>query len=117
MMGLGPISIQTHCWYLLCALLSVSMVGSVAWTLLVDPGALLDVARAVSSQRAEPSAWCRSERSPEETMTGVSVRHPLVPSPVANHVSLELAAAIGTCLATMWTGRALRVRSLIGRAS
>ncbi|MCU0650586.1 MAG: hypothetical protein MUF00_21545 [Gemmatimonadaceae bacterium] len=103
----------------------------------------VDMARAVASLRAEPRAWCRPQWSERDQGAIVGAWHPLIPAPVANDVPLDargglvitganmsgkstylrtagvaavLARSLDTCPATAWTGRILRVRSLIGRA-
>ena len=103
----------------------------------------VDLARAVASVRAEPRAWCRPQFDAEGAPGASGVWHPLVAEPVANDVPLAvggglvitganmsgkstylrsagvaavLAVALDLCPATRWSGRALRVRSLIGRA-
>jgi hypothetical protein len=103
----------------------------------------VDMARAVASLRAEPRAWCRPERTDSAKTMVSGVWHPLVEAPVPNDVPLDaggglvitgsnmsgkstylraagvaavLAHALDTCPASAWTGRTVRVRSLIGRA-
>jgi hypothetical protein len=103
----------------------------------------VDMARAVASLRAEPRAWCRPTWMDTDTTQLDGVWHPLLTEPVANAASLDgggglvitganmsgkstylraigvaavLAHTLDSCPATAWRGRALRVRSLIGRA-
>lgn len=102
----------------------------------------IDVARSVASLRAEPRPWARPEWTDDAETRALGLWHPLVQQPVANDAVLHpgrgllvtganmsgkstylrtvgvaavLARAIETCPGTSWSGRAFRVRSLIGR--
>lgn len=103
----------------------------------------VDLALGVASLRAEPRPWAIPTAPEDIDTVGAEVWHPLLLQPVANDVHLQpgrgvivtganmagkstylrsigiaavLANAIGTCPASSWRGRPLRVRSLIGRA-
>ncbi len=103
----------------------------------------VDLALAVASLRSEPRRWCVPTWSETPTTDTTEIWHPLVEAPVSNDIELRsgggivitganmsgkstylrtvgiaavLARALNTCPASSWTGRAYRVRSLIGRS-